>query len=282
VLNGRQGFTLVELMLATAVMLIVGAGVQQMLQTTWRLSRAQAEQITLQTSVRGAVLAVTNELRELSTRAGGAGAENDILSIAPGEVTYRAMRGTGFVCEPAPPGQLRISRNHFTGHRIPQAGRDSVLVLHAADLQSVPTWVPSAILGVSTAGACPGTGNPGITMAVPVNDSITGAAVGTPVRVYEIMQLRLYQSGGESWLGMRSVSAGEAIQPLFGPLSADNGFRLEYLDSAGDPTSSSDAVQSIRVAVRGESKGGSAADNPDGRTGELELQTQVVLRNASD
>ncbi|HEX2248779.1 MAG TPA: prepilin-type N-terminal cleavage/methylation domain-containing protein [Gemmatimonadales bacterium] len=279
-LSRRQGFTLAELMIATAAMLIVGGAVQRMLQSAQRLSRAQADQLTLQASVRGAVLAVTNELRELSTRANAGGAQNDLLSIAPGEVTYRAMRGTGFTCETAAPGQIRISRNRFTGHRTPQAGRDSVLVLHDPEVDTATAWVTLPIIGVSGASSCPGIGNPSITLTVPVNDSVVGAAAGTPVRIYEIMQLRRYESGGKSWLGMRSVSTGEAIQPLFGPVSPDNGFRLEYFDSAGASTSSPRAVRSIRVAVRGEHDGRHVVEDMDGQRGELELHTQLVLRNA--
>jgi prepilin-type N-terminal cleavage/methylation domain-containing protein len=277
--SARHGFTLVEIMLATAAMLIVGAAVHRSLLLTQRLARRQAEQLGAQTNLRGAVLAVGNELRELSTRDSGPAAANDFLSIAPAEVTYRAMRGTGVLCEPLALGQVRISRNSFTGHRMPQARRDSVFVLQDLDLGSVPFWVPLAIVGISTTTPCPGSGSPGITLTVSPNDSVTGAAAGTPVRVYEIMQLRLYESSGKSWLGMRSVSAGEGIQPLFGPLSADAGFRLEYLDRGGIPTSNPDGVKSIRVTVRADSQGVSGdeiAAQP------LELSTQLVLKNALD
>jgi prepilin-type N-terminal cleavage/methylation domain-containing protein len=276
VLSGRRGFTLIEVMVATVAMLIVGGAVQRLLQATQRLSRAQADRIQLQSSVRGAVLAVANELRELSTVDGGTGAQNDLLSIAAGEITYRAMRGTGFLCETAAPGQLRVGQRSFTGHRTPQPGRDSVLVLYAA----APIWVPLSITGVSTAGSCPGAGNPSVTLAVPVNDSIAGAAAGTPVRFYEIMQLKIYQSGGKSWLGMRSVSAGEAIQPLFGPLRPDGGFRLDYLGPAGGPAIGATGVKGIRVAVRGELESGGVEGDRGPEYSELELGTQIVLRNA--
>ena len=279
-LKDRRGVTLIELMLATVAMLIVGGAVQRMLQTTQRLGRAQADQLEVQSSVRGAVLAVTNELRELSTRSGGEGAENDLLSIASGDVTYRAMRGTGFLCETALPGQLRISRHSFSGYRTPQAGRDSVLVLHDPGSAGSPIWVPLAITGVSTTTPCSGGGYASVTLAVSVHDSIAGAAVGTPVRVYEIMQLKIYESGGKSWLGMRSVSAGEALQPLFGPMHPDSGFRLDYLDGAGRTTSTANAVKSIRVAITGQTAGKPVRSDLDPESGQLELHTQVVLRNA--
>jgi hypothetical protein len=101
--------------------------------------------------------------------------------------------------------------------------------------------------------------------------------VGTPVRIYEIMELRAYQSGGQWWLGARSVSSGEAIQPLAGPLAGRDGFRLEYLNQFGAATNDPTAVSGIRIVVRGSGEdlpasGGSAPPQE-------ELITQVALRN---
>jgi hypothetical protein len=46
------------------------------------------------------------------------------------------------------------------------------------------------------------------------------------------MQIKLYQSQGNYWLGARSVSAGEVIQPVLGPLD-NNGLSFAFRDSAG-------------------------------------------------
>jgi hypothetical protein len=97
--------------------------------------------------------------------------------------------------------------------------------------------------------------------------------IGTPVRFYEIMQLKLYRSEGNSWLGARSVSAGEAIQPILGPLTDGDGFRLEYLDALGTTTHDVNSVQSIRITLRGISEGPVLVEE--------ELTTLVSLRNAS-
>jgi hypothetical protein len=107
---------------------------------------------------------------------------------------------------------------------------------------------------------------------VPSTAALVDLAVGTPVRIYEVMELKLYRSEGKSWLGARSVSAGEAIQPVVGPLADENGFRLEYLDGAGT-TSDVTSVQSIRVTLRGISEGPVQVEEA--------LTTQISLRNAS-
>ena len=91
------------------------------------------------------------------------------------------------------------------------------------------------------------------------------------------VELRLYESEGKSWLGARSVSSGEAIQPLVGPLTKGSGFRLEYLDATGMPTVDRTSIKSIRITLRGTTEGGGAGNSIPV---EEELVTQVALRNS--
>ena len=266
----RQGFTLIELMIAIVSMVLVIGAIYQSLVVTQRITRAQGEQLGVQSSVRGAVLVVVNELRELSTVEGGTGAQNDILSIGPAAIVYRAMRGSGISCTVSSTSQLRISRSSFSGFRDPQPGRDSLLVYaDSAGTEAEAVWIPMPITGVSTTMPCPGS-LPGITLATAPAPWLSGRSAGLPLRVYEPMELKLYQSEGKSWLGTRSLSAGEVIQPLFGPLSGEDGFRLGYLDRTGRPTSNLTAVRSIAVSVHGMN---AAADE--------QLSTEVALRNAT-
>jgi hypothetical protein len=270
-------------MVATVLMLIVGGAAYQLLVTTQRLARAQVEQVSLQSSVRSGAVVVTNELRELSTTVGGSRDQNDILRIAPSDITYRAMRGLGFICQSLSATQVRIARSDFSGYRDPQATRDSayVFVEGLASTGIDDAWVPLAITRVSSAAPCPGTAGPGITLTVPSAPFLSGLPVGTPVRIYEVMQLKLYQSEGHSWLGARSVSGGEALQPVLGPLADRTGFQLDYLDGSGASTADLSAIKSIRFTVQGvsaevvRSGGGETVRPEDG------LTTQVALRNAT-
>jgi hypothetical protein len=138
-------------------------------------------------------------------------------------------------------------------------------------------WVGLKIVGVASGASCPGALGPGISLTVPASPVVSGLEVGTPVRITEVMELRLYESEGLSWLGARSVSSGEAIQPLVGPLTSESGFRLEYLDTAGRPTTDRTSIKSIRVALRGTTQGGGTGNGPPV---EEELLAQVTLRNA--
>jgi prepilin-type N-terminal cleavage/methylation domain-containing protein len=279
----RRGFTLTEIMIAMTLMLIVSGAAYKLLVTTQRLSRSQTERAGLQSNVRMGSLVVLNDLRELGTVSGGAADKNDILNAEVSDITYRAMRGMGFICQAPTATQVRITRSGFSGFRDPQAGRDGLYVFIDGDQDSEAddAWLPVPIADVSTATACPGAMGDGITLTTPNTAGLVGVPVGTPVRFYEVMELKLHQADGKSWLGARSISAGEAIQPVLGPLVDGNGFQLEYLDAAGGATADRTAIKSIRITIRGISDG---AVNP-GVEGILthvqdSLVTQVALRNA--
>jgi prepilin-type N-terminal cleavage/methylation domain-containing protein len=278
----RRGFTLLEIIVSTAMMLIVSGAAYQLLITTQRLARGQTEQASLQSNVRSGSLVVINELRELSTVTGGGRDKNDILSLASSDITYRAMRGIGFICQTPTATEIRIGRYGFSGYRDPQPVRDSAYVFleGSPETEVDDSWLPVAITNVSSSGTCSGSGGPGITLTVPNTTSLTDVAVGTPVRIYEVMELKLYRAEGKSWLGARSVSAGESIQPVVGPLTDDNGFRLEYLGNGGAPTSDLTAVKSIRVTIHGISDEALNAGGGQGMPIEEEQTTQVTLRNA--
>ena len=272
----RQGFTLVELMAALAVTLIVSGATYNLLLNTGRLTRAQASRVALQSTVRAGALIVANELTELNTVSTGSTTQNDVLAAGPHAVTYRAMRGIGFICGTVGPAVIRLARSSFSGHRDPQAGRDGALVLVPGDsaIGSADAWIAAEIAAVATTFACPG-GGPGITLTLSVPPSPGVLEQGTPVRLVEPMEMRLYQADGKWWLGARSVNTGETIQPLAGPLAPD-GFLLEYLDRQGAPTADRTGIRSVRVTVR-------AAEAPtDGTDAPLEeeLVTQVTLRNS--
>ena len=227
---------------------------------------------------------MVSELRELGTITGGTSARNDLLTIAPDAVTYRAMRGIGLTCQVPSSTQITIARSSFSGYRDPQPGRDSAFLFVEGSVESGQdaTWLPLAITAVSTVTACPGARGPGMTLTTGVNGTLPQVEVGTPLRIYEVMELRLYRSDGEYWLGARSVSSGENIQPMLGPLMPVGGVGLEYLDAFGGTTSDLTAIKSIGLTMRGLSQG---AVNASGDQGPLtriqeELVTQVALRNA--
>jgi hypothetical protein len=275
----RGGFTLAEVMISLALTLAVAGTIHRLLVSTQRVTRAQGQRVELQSNVRAGSLIVVSELRELSAVTGGTEGQNDILVAGPTALVYRAMRGLGFSCGTPDATVIRLARSTFTGHRHPQAGRDEALVFleerAASGVDDI--WRSTAIVSVATGASCPGALGGAITLALPAGASVPGLEPGTPVRITEVMELRLYESEGRSWLGARSVGSGEAIQPVVGPLSPGSGFRLEYLDAAGAPTADRTSIRSIRITLRGTTEGGGAGNSSPV---EEELIGQVALRNA--
>jgi hypothetical protein len=267
-------------------MLIVSAAIYKMLNSSQRLSRAQAERVSLQSNVRSGALIVPAELRELSTFVGGGAPQNDVLEIAgTTDIRYRAMRGIGFICQSPTTGtEIRLASSSYSGARNPVAPRDGIYVFIDGDeaLGFTDAWLQVTPTAVTTGSSvCPGAA--GIQLTIPNTAGISGLPVRTPVRIYEEMWLRLYVNGGKSWLGAQSVNSGEGIQPVLGPLTDGNGLAFEYLNAAGGTATTLDAIKSIRVTVRGITD--QSITTGSGSSGALSnvqdaLVTQVVLRNA--
>jgi prepilin-type N-terminal cleavage/methylation domain-containing protein len=276
----RRGFTLVEVLIALVIMGIVTGAIYRMLNTNQRLALAQAEQVSLQSNVRTGSLVVPNELRELNTVVGGSLQQNDIIApLADDGIEYRAMRGLGFVCQAPAAGELRILKATWTGLRDPDGARDGVYLFDDKDVDEDgdDEWVQMDITGAADA-TCGGAPAFRLTTADVIPASVK---IYTPVRLYEVMELKLYSDAGEWWLGSRSKSAGELnLQPVLGPLTED-GFGLEYLDSNGNETAVKEDIKSIRVTVRGLTEdavrqGGSGVMGHPRDS----LVTQVLLRNS--
>jgi prepilin-type N-terminal cleavage/methylation domain-containing protein len=285
----RHGFTLIEILIALVVMGIVTASIYKLLNDNQRLSRAQVEQVSLQSNVRTGSLVVLNELRELNTVFGGQPEQNDIIDMpASGDaIRYRAARGFGFVCQaPTTPiaTEIWIRKDNYSGFRLPAISDHLYLFSEGAseDRGDDDVWVQvlgPLVVTLDQPNGC-GAGVAGHRIIFPAA-AIPATPVGTPVRFYEIMELRLHVADGRSWLGANPVSAGGGVQPMLGPLTAGNGFQLEYVNSAGGTTTNPYAVRAIKVTVRGETDQ-AVRQNGAGAYGRPQdaLVTQVLLRNS--
>ena len=270
-MSARRGFTLVELAVALVLGLLVGGIIHRTLLQGQRLARAQFERLALNENVRVAALVLAGELGgigydeitpEASSALGYAEAiRSDLLAIAPGAVTYLAGRGGGYVCGvlPGPAAQVVMEESSWESPRAPRA-TDSLLVFAESDTAtgSDDAWIHLGIVSVG-AGSCPG-GAAGVAVQVAVPAPLDPAVLarvtsGSPARLAEVMQMRYYESGGRSWFGMRSVSTGEAITPVAGPLadstSGVRGLTLAYRDAADGPTWDPAAVRAVEIALLG-------------------------------
>ena len=275
----RRGFTLVEVLVALLIMGVVTGAIYKLLNTNQRLAVAQAEQVTLQSNVRTGSLIVPNELRELNTVALGSNDQNDITVANASAIEYRASRGMGFLCEVPAGNQLKIAQSTWTGIRAPNPNRDDLYLFVDGDKDDDDDdqWLRMDITGSATS-VCAG-GAAGWTLTVAAA-APAGVLVNTPVRLFEQMRMELSSVGGQWWLQARSVTAGEALTPVLGPLTS-TGFALQYFDSTGAATADTRAIKSVRITVQGLTdgavrRGGTAA----AATVQDTLTTQVLLRNS--
>jgi hypothetical protein len=167
-------------------------------------------------------------------------------------LTYRALRGGGIACLVAA-NEVRLFRNpsYFTRPIVPT--RDSLLLFveNDPDIGSDDTWEAIPITAVNTASTCGA--SPAISLTTTVVSPIANVVLNAPAHVFEVMQIAEVASGGENWLGARSVSAGQALQPVVGPL-AGTGLSFAYFDSLGNATATAADVRSIQVILRGVSE----------------------------
>jgi prepilin-type N-terminal cleavage/methylation domain-containing protein len=298
----RRGFTMIELIVALVLTTMVAGVAYQLLANNQRVSRGQASTVGMQDNVRSGLLIVANELREIGydsvpptasatlvLNLGGL-ASSDILNADPTRIRYRAMRGFGVTCAPPTTALLKLRRSQYYGTRDPQAN-DKLTIF----IEGVPgtgaddAWVQATVTGTTVTTCTDGTS------AIGLNTSWAVAAVGTaavasmlqggPVRVFEVMEMKNYVSGGKSWLGMFSVTAGSAIQPVVGPLTdstaSQRGVSFDYRDKNNNTTAVLTAIRAVRVTLKGITDERVRRSNAShGGIDSLSLTTRVALRNS--
>lgn len=242
----RGGTTLGELLIALTLLGLIAGIIHRTVSAVLRLTAAQARAVEVNNTLRAAALILAEELRPLDP-AGG-----DLLAIAPGQITYRAVRSVYAVCRvPRDSGGIVSLHRRHLGSRDLDPEVDSVLIYH----EQADGWFAADLVWAGPGRRCPG-GTPSLDVRVdgPIGASWQTPAVGTPVQGFEVAQARAYRgSGGQWWLGMRrrqkDRQAWPAIQPVLGPLAA-HGVEFRFLDRYGRPTLLSRGVARIDVLVR--------------------------------
>ncbi len=243
----RGGFTLIEMLIGLVLLSLIGGVVVRIglgAERSVRLAQAAAQ---TERSFDTALDFLESELADAGTDGSG----TDLVRVGRDSLTWRASRGVGLACLVAPT-EVRLLQNQWSGPRYPQPGRDSLMLYVGADstrADSVP-WQVLPILGVST-GTCAGLSALVLHTAVDTSRASPGWLPSlVPARVFEVMQVRLYSSLGTWWFGTRSVSAGEGIQPVAGPL-LPGGLHFTFRDSTGQVTAAPGQVRSISAVLRG-------------------------------
>ena len=271
--NDRSGFTLIELLITLVIVAFVAMGISRIFVTQQRLTLAQVEQANLQANVRLGGTAILGELMQMGPGSPGG---NDLVSMGANSLTYRALRGEGIACQVAA-NEVRILQTPGYLSRPIVANRDSMLLFveNSPSVTSDDSWTAIPITAVNTASTCGAA--PATALTTTLVTPLGNIVLNAPAHIFEVMQIAQVSSGGQNWLGARSVSAGQVLQPVVGPLAA-TGLSFAYYDSLGNVTGTAANVRQIQVTLRGVSEeavrqaGTSSAVQP--------LQDSVVFRVA--
>lgn len=235
----RRGVTLVELTIGLVLSGLIGTVV---VRATLHLGRAVGviqQRAASATALDQGLMYLGAELSEVGP--------GDVRRAGADSISYRGYRAAGLACR-VTASAVDVVLQGRTGARGIQAGRDTLL-LYRGGADSI-AWMPLPVLATA-GGLC--AGEPALRITTMI-DSTTLAVVSTmplvPVRFFEMMQARLYRSADQWWLGARSESAGELVQPLAGPFDPGGGW--SYRDSLDASTSAASAIRrmTLRLSAR--------------------------------
>lgn len=256
----RGGVTLIELMVAMVLAGIVASAAVGVTTSVQRHAQRVVERAALEGTLLQAARVVNLEWSPLAFDSVTAD-----LAVSGDTIRYRGFRGLGVVCATDPAGVILDRRpDRIRQLRDPIDGKDSLALLLTGDSTTITddAWALLPIVAPPTVAPCPGGGAGLLVPTGPLAGPATGLRVGSPAAWFEIMEWRAYRSGALDWMGVRSVSGGEGIQPFLGPLQrrvggGPAGISAVLLDPLGVPTASEPAL--IGLAVRGHTSGSVAA-----------------------
>jgi prepilin-type N-terminal cleavage/methylation domain-containing protein len=245
----RRGFALIELLVATLVSALLVVLVGRMLLGAAAMLRDRSERMGLEQSIRVSVGSAQAMLEPLGVDP-GSGA--DLSAGGASSLVARVIRGSGVLCDATPDRlSVRAGPQWWYGLRAPVKNRDTLMV---ASILGTAQWISAPLIGNPLTGLCPDGSQ---AMVLPTTLSVSSLAAigaGSPVRVFEPVEFRLYPSTGSSWVGLRLAATAEAIQPLAGPFSAAAG--LDYRDLQGNPASAGIDVAMVLLSLEGLSERG--------------------------
>ncbi len=280
-----SGFTLAELLVTIVLSGTVATGAVSVLIAGHRVYRRQTVLTDAHATERAATNILTSELRGLDP---GAPSGGDLLRVATGSVTYRALRNLYVAC--AAPDASRstvLLHGDYWGSRPLDPQVDSVLLFADGD----PTkpqddrWLHADLRRIEKGYRCP---DGGAAVQIHVKGlsrrELELVGVGAPVRGAALWEIRGYpDSRGQWWVGMRryskSTNRWPPIQPLLGPI-APYGLAFQYFDSDGVPTRVPERVAAIEIDVR-VARGPDSPPPPHATlTAGRGVTARVALRNA--
>lgn len=290
--RGHRGFTMIEVLVALVLLGIVSAALYRVLANNQRLYMAQTQRIDLSQNIRAASTILPAEFRELDAF------EGDITAMSATSISLRAMRWLGFACNTPPLGGALgavsiIIRGGapgqplFFGSRGIDNSKDQLLIYYDGDKNSRldDFWATGTITAAPNGQNCDD-GTNGQRLLVNLNllglgpNLPGGIPLGAPVRGWEPVTYALYRAAGDTSWYVGFQPAGQAMQPLIGPVLAGNGLQFQYYDANGAVTAIRAQVARIDVTVRARTTGAVRAGGQAAAATMVDsVVTSVALRN---
>lgn len=265
--DARRGFSLVELVIATALGTLLLLAIYQALLVNQRAFQTQSARISVQQTVRGAVDVLSSLLREVSASAG------DLVSIGPDSVHVRTPIAFGVSCDVTTAPTVVVEP---LGVWLNPG--DSILVLAENDPAdpSDDLWLKGLAGDVDTMRVCPSGARAAqvdlLGLTPPLGGQVLGP--GAPIRAFVTMSWGLREVQGVPYLAQWRLST--PVVPLVGPLGPTGlGLEFHFLDGAGSPVADPLQVAQIEFSVRAYSR----ILDRDGTPIADSLTTRVSLRN---
>ena len=263
--------TLIELLVAMVVSTVVMAAIYQVLVTNQRVYTVQREQVVGHQTVRAGSEVLFSELRQVSP------GDGDLLQLGQSEVTFRAFRGFGLVCDISPSENrvwVRVVADDFSSdHGLvvfvdgdPDTSADDVWAVGSvsnlqrdSDRCDADVGADALVHRITSSGLASG--------------DYSGIRMGAPLRTFETFTYGAFEEGGDWYLARRTP--GGDVVPLVGPIEGRTGVRFEYLTADGTTTTTADEVRRVQITLRTRSE---ARDNRGNQVADS-VTVNVFLRN---
>jgi hypothetical protein len=241
----RRGTSLIEALVALTLTCVVALLAWSILRSAAFRLRDRSERFGMEHSVRAAS-AASRALLEPLGRDSTAGP--DLALPAPNGFVARAVRGSGVLCAAGADSLwVRAGTGWWLELRAAVVGRDSLMI---GTVSGPDRWAVTALDAAPAAGRCPDR-TPALTLRARISAAdLTAIGAGSPLRVFEPIELLAYASGGAQWLGLRGVSSGGSIQPLAGPFSGV-GLAFSYFSRTGTATTLAAAIVRADLVITG-------------------------------
>ena len=276
----RAGFTLIEMIVATAIAAVVGTTLMLTLRRQERFYSSSAQMLQVRAQLRDGGDVLTSDIRGAAIERYGFPLMTDTA------VEFFSTIGSSVVCETPvgqtlflPPDTVSSGATLTSLLATPDTGDIALIYAMRGGVPDSAQWVDARIAAFATrslSSSCPpstgfassadvAAGERGyaltLTPSVP-----TGIRKGAPVRFLRRGRYSLYASGGEWYLGYRRCSAVGlsscgTIQPVSGPYlsyrgqqSPDAGLAFHYFDAGGAEVTDeafSRLVSRVDIVLRG-------------------------------